>query len=68
MFSVPKEFERQRVQELWKIIFRNMTRLPFKGSKEKGAVMIGKNKSTLFFGGSGENSGFGPTSNPLCTK
>jgi aspartyl-tRNA(Asn)/glutamyl-tRNA(Gln) amidotransferase subunit A len=37
--------------------------------KEKGAVMIGKNNSDPFaFGGSGENSGFGPTSNPLCTN
>lgn len=33
----------------------------------RGALMIGKNNSDPFaFGASGENSGFGPTQNPLC--
>lgn len=37
--------------------------------KEKSAIMIGKNNSDPFaFGASGENSGFGPTKNPICTN
>jgi len=37
--------------------------------KEKDAILIGKNNSDPFaFGGSGENSGYGPTKNPICVN